>query len=246
VLFILLAILWGYESPLVPIQILWLNLTTDGAPAIALAVEMVEPGIMDEGPRPRSEPIIEKVLICGMIIHNIVLTACTLFTYIVGLYWETGNWDGSTSATDGVSEKKAQTMCILYIVFAELLRAYGSRSLRRSLFTIGWFSNKYMQYAVFVAVALTILIAVIPGVQDIFNLAPISGKEWGFVIGFCFVPLFIDEVTKMVYRHIGFGERPKAVQRPQALATSSGGAAEAKIDIEVGGGSKISGYATLQ
>jgi Ca2+-transporting ATPase len=99
VMLILFAICLGLPSPLVPIQILWLNLVTDGAPAIALAVEPSEPGVMEQGPRLMSEPLLEKLMLTGVLIHTIILTSCCLGTYFIGLYWHTsenqwGSWNG--------------------------------------------------------------------------------------------------------------------------------------------------------
>jgi Ca2+-transporting ATPase len=218
VFFILIAVIMGLSSPLEPIQILWLNLTTDGAPAIALALERVEPGVMNEGPRPKKESLIEKMMITGIVIQTITLTTCCLVTYVVGLYWFVGSTDGKN--TDKYIEEhgthQARTMSILYIVFAELLRAYGARSLRNSLYAIGPFSNTFMQYSVLSAVLMTIFVALVPKVQDIFGLVYIDGRAWGFVIGFSFVPIAVDEITKFFFRLTGFGRR-LTVEEQKAL-----------------------------
>jgi len=78
------------KIPLTVLQILWLNLTTDGAPAIALAVEATEPNTMLEGPRLRTEPLLEKVMVTGMVVQSIVLTSVVLIVYVVGLHWVFG------------------------------------------------------------------------------------------------------------------------------------------------------------
>jgi len=198
----------GYPSPLSPIQILWLNLTTDGAPAVALAVELVEPGVMREGPRPKNESILERVMLTGILIQSCVLTTCCLVTYVVGLYWYTGSWDIDFPRNEDQTNH-ARSMAILYIVFAELLRAYGSRSLRCGIYQLGFFSNRFMQPAVLTAVIATILVANVPGVQDVFDMKPLQGRDWGFVIGFAFVPISVDEFTKYIYRMTDYGLRPQ-------------------------------------
>eukprot|EP00465_Bigelowiella_longifila_P004844 CAMPEP_0185265164 /NCGR_PEP_ID=MMETSP1359-20130426/26637_1 /TAXON_ID=552665 /ORGANISM="Bigelowiella longifila, Strain CCMP242" /LENGTH=127 /DNA_ID=CAMNT_0027854279 /DNA_START=133 /DNA_END=516 /DNA_ORIENTATION=+ len=99
-------------------------------------------------------------------------------------------------------------MTIFHIVFAELFRAYGSRSMRESLFTIGPFSNKYMQYSVGASLAATLLIGLTPGVQQVFNMRYLNGREWGLVLGLACIPITVDELTKVVYRAIDFGKRP--------------------------------------
>jgi magnesium-transporting ATPase (P-type) len=122
-------------------------------------------------------------------------------------------------------------MVILSVVFAELLRAYSSRSLRVSVFQMGFFSNRIMQYSCLTSVTLTVMVATIPGVQDIFNLKDLDGRAWGYVIGVAFIPFTVDELTKCVYRAIGFGKRPLAnLQRHAATAGASASASESAPD----------------
>jgi len=231
---ILIAMLMGLQSPLVPIQILWLNLCTDGAPAVALALERAEPGIMDEGPRSLTEPILEKIQLTGITIQTFVETALCLVTYIVGLIWNTGSWDGQNDdksdneLKDGI--QRAQTMVIYLIVFLELLRAYTSRALRTSVFQMGVFSNKYMQYAVIVSIGATLLVGNLPVIQEIFSMKPLRGREWGLVIGLTPICSIVDELTKLVYRITGYGERPKAINA--GIGAPAGEGNFLKIDVK--------------
>jgi len=217
VMLILLAVIIGLPSPLTPLQILYLNLVTDGAPAIALALEQTEPGLMTQGPRKQNESIVDRFMMVGVMIQMVTLTAVTLGVYIWGLYWHTGTWDASRSgilagspADDDIDfgVRKAQTMTILTIVIAELLRAYSSRTLRASLFEVGVFSNKYMQYACGVSLGLTMIVVHVPGVMDLFDTEYLSGRDWGLIIGMSFIPFTVDEITKCVYRATDFGRRP--------------------------------------
>jgi len=233
VFIVLLAVIIGLPSPLVPTQILWLNLTTDILPALALAFEKLEPGVMEEGPRPVAEPFIEKVMLTGIVIQVFIITGSTLGTYIIGLYWESGHWDGNSYVPDksdpnyneihdrhDLSFKRAKTMTMLVLVLCELWRAYSVRSLRKSLWSLGPFSNKYMQPAVLSGAVLTVLFAVVPGMRVAFDLADLSGREWGWVMGVSFIPFFVDELTKVIYRATGFGYRIPIVRRgPRGDAT---------------------------
>jgi len=242
---ILIAVVIGLQSPLVPTQILWLNLATDICPALALAVENGEPTVMLEGPRPLREPFIEKIMITGICIQAFTLTWVCLVAYIVGLSWETGSWNGAhaTVATGFWTAnqlqyrvRKAQTMTILTIVFAELLRAYTSRSLRRSVFTVGVFSNQWMQYSVGASIGITMLLVNTPGPQDLFGLEYIDGREWGLVFGISFIPAVLDEFCKYINRVTGYGERPVgALASRHAVATAgatAGDSAKTKKDEE--------------
>lgn len=214
---ILIAVIMGLRSPLFPIQILWLNLATDGAPAIALAIEAIEPGVMQEGPRNKNESILEKLMITGIIIQTFTLTSLVLGTYILGLSWHTGSWDGANDnlTTDEISKgvDKARTMTILMITFGELIRAYSCRSMRYSVFQLGLFSNPWMQYAVGTSMAATVLICNIPGVMDIFGTEYLDGRSWAWILCMCWIPFIVDEVTKTVYRYTGYGKRPKIHQQ---------------------------------
>ena len=82
---IFIATLLGWPSPLTPIQLLWLNLLTDGAPALALGVEKGDPDIMDRPPRPMNEPIINHEMRLGMIVQTIAITAVVLLAYWLGM-----------------------------------------------------------------------------------------------------------------------------------------------------------------
>jgi magnesium-transporting ATPase (P-type) len=227
VFIVLIAVIIGLPSPLVPTQILWLNLTTDILPALALAFEKIEPGVMEEGPRPVTEPFIEKVMLTGIAIQVVFITATNLGTYIIGLYWESGHWDGNSYVPDDdkdpnyayLKEKKelhfrrAKTMTMLVLVLCELWRAYSVRSMRKSIWSLGFFSNKYMQPAVLLGAIATILFAVVPGMRGAFNLAPLHGREWGWVMGVMWIPFFVDELTKAIYRATGYGYRTPVVRR---------------------------------
>jgi len=243
VFLILIALLMGLQSPLAPIQILWLNLCTDGAPAVALALERAEPGIMDEGPRPLTEPILEKIQLTGITIQTFFETAFCLITYIVGLLWNTESWNGNNPhRTDDENKsgiRRAQTMVIYLIVFLELLRAYTSRALRTSVFSMGVFSNTAMQYAVFVSVGATLFVGNVPVIQEIFSMTYLSGREWGLVLGLTPICAIIDEITKVVYRATGFGERPKiaklelnkqlSIEIKERLGESGGGSVPLEV-----------------
>jgi Ca2+-transporting ATPase len=198
---------------------------TDGAPAIALAVEKTEAEVMKEGPRKTDEPILVPLLLVGMVIHNIILTALNLVIYIVGLKWFVGTADRSfyteTSniESDEVMDQiaQAQTMSILFIVFAELLRSYTSRSLRNSVLSIGLFSNMYSFYTAFFSIGITCLIYAIPGLNNALGFVYIDGRAWGLVLGLCPIPAICDELLKIVWRKTNFGAREKVVRYESGL-----------------------------
>ena len=211
IMVIFLATVAGLPSPLTVIQLLWLNLLTDGAPALALAMEKGDPAIMDRPPRPPSEPIINRSMRQGIIIQTIAQTGVVLGAFVVGLLWhlEAGalvpagmnplvyllrhNWGG-------VDVQSAETMAFVTLSLCELFRAYTVRSEWLSIFRLGVFSNKYMQYAVGLSILLLILVVSLPFLQPIFNTHFPSLREWAVILSFSLVPAITEEITKAYLR----------------------------------------------
>lgn len=211
IMIIFLATLAGLPAPLTAIQLLWLNLITDGAPALALAMEKGDPDIMDQKPRAKSEPIVNRSMGIGIIVQTIMQTSAVLIAFVMGLAWhlEAGAMIPAGSnvlsyvlAHDwrGVDVQTAETMAFVTLSMAELFRAYTVRSERASIFRIGIFSNKYMQYAVGISMTLLILVCAVPFLQPIFNTHFLSGREWGLVIGLALLPAIAEEITKFFLR----------------------------------------------
>lgn len=186
IMVIFLGTLLGYPSPLSPIQLLWLNLLTDGAPAMALGVEKGDPNVMDRPPRPPDEPIIDRIMRVGMVVQTIFITTVTLAGFFIG--W---SWGGLT---------EARSMAFVVLSFSELLRAYTTRSEFFSLFKIGVFNNRIMQYAVLASVVLLLVVIYIPFLNDIFDTVPLGLNEWLTILPLIVVPSVAAEVTKFFLR----------------------------------------------
>ena len=211
IMIIFLATLAGLPAPLTAIQLLWLNLITDGAPALALAMEKGDPDIMDQQPRAKSEPIVNRSMGVGIIVQTIMQTSAVLGAFITGLVWhlETGavipagaNALSYVLSHDwrGIDVQSAETMAFVTLSLAELIRAYTVRSERASIFKIGIFSNKYMQYAVGLSIVLLLLVCAVPFLQPIFNTHFLTGREWAVVIGLSLMPAVAEEITKFFLR----------------------------------------------
>jgi Ca2+-transporting ATPase len=211
IMIIFLATLAGLPAPLTAIQLLWLNLITDGAPALALAMEKGDPDIMDQKPRAKSEPIVNRSMGVGIVIQTIMQTSAVLGAFVMGLVWhlEAGavipsgaNMLSYVLAHDwrGIDVQTAETMAFVTLSLAELFRAYTVRSERASIFQIGIFSNKYMQYAVGVSITLLLIVCAVPFLQPIFNTHFLSGREWAVVLGLAFMPAIAEEITKFFLR----------------------------------------------
>ncbi|MEA3441655.1 MAG: cation-translocating P-type ATPase [Chloroflexota bacterium] len=183
---IFLATLYTGVSPLTPLQLLWLNLITDGAPALALATEKGDPDIMDQPPRPPSEPIINRLMRVGLVVQTIAITAVTLAAYFMGLHLFPDEPIIST------------TMAFVTLSFSELLRAFTARSERYPVLKIGVFKNRIMNIAVLTSLILLLAVVYIPFLQPIFKTVPLTWEQWQYLLPLLFVPAIAAELTKLV------------------------------------------------
>jgi Ca2+-transporting ATPase len=181
---IFLSTLYGAGSPLNAIQLLWLNLITDGAPALALGTEKGDPDTMDQPPRPPTEPIINRMMQTGIIVQTIAITFVTLTAYFVGLQL--------FPDTQGI----AHTMAFVTLSFSELLRAFTARSERYPIIKIGIFSNRNMNLAVISSLFLLLAVVYTPFLATIFNTVPLGWEQWQYILPLLIVPALAAEATK--------------------------------------------------
>ena len=209
IMIIFLATLAGLPMPLTVIQILWLNLLTDGAPALALAMEKGDPDIMQRPPRPKHESIINGSMRLGMIIQTIAQTGATLGAFLLGLYWHLGSQIPAGEnvlhfmlrydwPAEGVLT--AETMAFVTLSLCELLRAYTVRSERASIFRLGIFSNRWMQITVGASLLLMLFVVNIPFLQPVFNTHFLTAREWLVVVSLALIPAISEEFTKLYLR----------------------------------------------
>lgn len=169
-------------SPLTPIQLLWLNLVTDGAPALALGNEKGDPDIMNQPPRPPKEPIINRFMQVGVAIQTVAIAGTTLLAYALGL------WNSDP--------RFAETMAFATLSLSELVRAYTARSERYPLLKIGIFSNKWMNLAVLFSIVLVLAVIYVPFLNNIFDTLPLRWVEWVEIIPLLLIPSVAAELAK--------------------------------------------------
>ncbi len=158
VIFLAMAILapfFGLGLPLTPIHILWINLVTDGLPAVALAVDPYQKGIMKQKPRQYEESIINKEMITNILIQGAIIASATLF-----LFWS------YQKAIPG----KAQTMVFTALVVFELVRLHTIRM----HYHLSLFSNRYLLGAIFLSLALQAMLMYVPSLADLFDVVPLG------------------------------------------------------------------------
>jgi Ca2+-transporting ATPase len=173
---------------------------------------------MRQPPRPKTEPIVNGPMRVGIVVQTITQTAATLIALALGLWWglQTARlappsaelfsfvlgFDfralGSVAYEEVV--RTGETMAFVTLSLAELFRAYTVRSERASLFQIGVFSNRYMQYAVGLSLVLLLLVVNVPFLQPFFDTHFLTPLEWATVVGLALIPAVSEEVTKFFLR----------------------------------------------
>lgn len=179
------AILLGLGSPLTPIQILWMNLVTDGLPALALGVEPPEKDIMNQPPRDSREGVF-----AGGMGFNILFQGAIIGLLTLSAYWLTLSW--------GRSQVEAQTIAFLTIALSQLVHSFNARSLEHSIFTLGFNTNRYLVFAFSTSLLLQLAVVLLPFLQGIFDTTLLQSQDWALVIGFSLVPLVVVEVGKLI------------------------------------------------
>ena len=170
------------QMPLAPVQLLWLNLVTDSLPALALGVEPAEPGLMDAPPRGGREALFDRRFTLRLLWQGVMVGGLTLGAYFLGLR------SGSLAA--------ASTMAFATLTLSQLFHAYNVRSETASLFTLGVTSNRAMNRAFLIGLALQLAVLLLPPLQGIFATVPLTGPQWMAVLGLAASPIAVCEVTK--------------------------------------------------
>jgi Ca2+-transporting ATPase len=180
---IFLATMAGWRSPLTAIQLLWLNLVTDGAPALALGLEKGDPDLMDQPPRDPDEPILNRFMLTGISIQTIAITAVTLGAYWIGL---------------SQFPEMAPSMAFVTLSFSELVRAFTARSERVPVIKIGLFSNKVMNWAILSSLVLLLGVVYVPFLQEIFDTVSLGWDQWRVILPLLLIPSIAAELTKLI------------------------------------------------
>lgn len=187
ILLMLVASILGWPAPLLPIQLLWINLVTDGLPALALSLEKPEPGIMQRKPRPPKESILS--LRSGLIIlgQGALVGGVTLIAF-------GATYDGAETVG------RARTMAFCVLVYAELFRALAARSQTLTLSQLGLFSNPQLLGAIGVSCLLQLSVVMMPFARPVFESVQHFGREWALLFVLALVPVTVIEVLKVVQR----------------------------------------------
>ena len=178
---IFLGLILGLKSPLLAIQLLWINLVTDSLPAIALGLEKPEADIMDKKPRDSKKGIFADGLWQRIITEGTMLGILTLVAFSVGNYL--------------YDIEVGRTMAFVSLGLLELVHSFNIKS-EESIFKVGLFENKYLLGAFILGALLQIVVVVIPSVAEVFKLVPLTQVQWMYTFGISILPLVIMEIQK--------------------------------------------------
>jgi Ca2+-transporting ATPase len=185
VLTMFLATLFYLPAPLMAIQILFVNLATDGLPAIALGVDPADRDIMLQRPRPKNESVFARGLLEKIILRGTLIGICTVMAFVVGGYW-------------GMSLDTCRTLALSTLVLSQLLHVFECRSERHSIFEINVFSNPYLVGAVCISIAMLLSILYIPFFQGVFHTMALTIGQWFIVIFFSGIIFLINSVYLLI------------------------------------------------
>ncbi|KAH6583557.1 hypothetical protein BASA61_007943 [Batrachochytrium salamandrivorans] len=215
---IFLTVVLGMPEALIPVQLLWVNLVTDGLPATALGFNPSDAEIMRVGPRNAKEPIVTSWLFVRYMIIGIYVGAATVFGYAWWfIYFSAGPHitfyqlshfhqcatlfpEIGCEMFTNVMSHKATTMSLSILVVVEMLNAVNSLSENQSLLTFPLYKNLYLCAAIVLSMALHVMILYVPFFTQLFSITPLNSEEWVAVLVISAPVVLIDEILKAVSR----------------------------------------------
>lgn len=182
-LIILLAVFLGIDLPIEPVQILWINLTTVGVLGLVLAMEPLEPGVMDNPPRQVNAPLLSRTLL----LRNI-LVALIILMAAFGIY----NYEQSI----GMSIVQSQTAAVNVVIIIELFFLFNCRSLTQPLYKMNFFGNRWLFVGIGMIIVLQVIYSCYPPMNQLFHSAPMRFNSLLSALGIGFVSFLILEIEK--------------------------------------------------
>lgn len=168
-------------SPLAAVELLWINLVTDSAPALSLGMEPADDSVMNRKPREKNEPILNKNLIITSVVQSVIFTAVALISFAIG-------------KKSGIIA--AETMAFLTVGFTQIFHVFSVHS-EESLFVSSPFKNKYLIYA-FTFSSVLMLLSVLTPLRTLFGMAALTAGQFFTAVGLALIPLVCIEIYKSV------------------------------------------------
>ena len=198
VITVFFALIIGWEAPLIATQLLWINLVTDSFPAIALGMDPGNPDVMKEKPQDSKESFFAGGVAFHIFFGGILIGALTTIAFWLGYYLH-----GYSPFNDSAPPKTieyARTMAFMVLIICQLLYSLALRHNLKSIFQIGFFSNKYLIGAILLGIALQMTVIGIPALRSAFHLQMLDMLGWKIVLSLALVPLLFNEIIKIFLR----------------------------------------------
>jgi Ca2+-transporting ATPase len=200
VLTMFLAILIGLPLPLLAIQILWVNLVTDGLPAMALGLEQGEEGIMDRPPRLPGESVFARGLARRIVVRGTMIGLSTLLVFTAGLFL-------------GADLLAARTMAFTTLVFAQLFHVFDCKSEVRGIFEANLLGNPYLIAAVAISVLMQLSVIYLAPLQAIFKTVQLAGWQWTLILCFSGGPTILIGFWRFIRGSLSGGRKTQLQRR---------------------------------
>lgn len=180
ILVLFIAVMMNWESPLLPIHILWINLVTDSLPALALSLDPAAKGIMQRPPIDSRQGIMTRPFAVRIILQGMMVAALSLWAYHIGMQADVAH---------------AQTMTFAVLAFTQITMVFGIHAGNRSAFS-GMFSNKYLIGAFLIVSAMMWVVLEVPALHGPFRITDLDWGQWAWVLGLSVAPIFITDAAK--------------------------------------------------
>jgi Ca2+-transporting ATPase len=200
------AFFLGMPLPLIALQILWVNLTTDGLPALALGVDPKAPDIMSRPPRPKAEGVFSPTV--NALLAVIALYLAAILIPLFGYYYYWNPWGLSDP---GMVLTEAQTMVFITLVLAELVNAFNCRSDYLSLFKVGVFGNRFLILSVLASLAMMVMVIEWDPLSRLFHTTPLRWQDWVVAVSLALILVPVVELTKWLVRRRGRSRQQTAL-----------------------------------
>ncbi len=182
------SVLFGFPIPLFPIQLLWLNLVTNGIQDVALAFEPKEGNELERPPRPPKETIFNRLMLERVLINALVMGSLAFAVFV---------W----SLNQGMSEEAARNITLLLMVLFENVHVLNSRSETQSIFKQYFFGNPLLLFGMLAAQGIHIAAMYTPGLSDVLQMEPVTLQQWAVLLSIALILIVVDEGHKLLKRH---------------------------------------------
>lgn len=182
ILLLLVAVVSNMDMPLLPIQLLFINLVGDSLPSLALSVEQADANVMTRKPIDPKQGIFTRIFSTKIAVRSLIVGGISILAYIIGL---------------GASLEVARTMAFSVMIFSQLTLIFSIRS-GNSWFGRRFFSNRLLWFTIFFVTSLTLLVMLVPGLRSLFKLAVLTMGQWWIVVALSVATLALSELFKFV------------------------------------------------